>query len=204
MTFYPRPPRGGRPIATSSSLSYHDFLSTSPAWGTTRLSTMRTMRELNFLSTSPAWGTTAHLVALLAAGKDFLSTSPAWGTTDSCDGTDASGSSFYPRPPRGGRLPKLNAGISHSALSIHVPRVGDDALSLSGSCGRHCFLSTSPAWGTTLTVMRASARGNTFYPRPPRGGRLWRFCTAVLPLPFLSTSPAWGTTAHTHGGDEDV
>ena len=60
-------------------------------------------------------------------------------------------------------------------ISIHVPRVGDDGST--GGEAEHTltFLSTSPAWGTTLAIMGNS--GN-----------------AAI---FLSTSPAWGTTGNT-------
>ena len=59
-------------------------------------------------------------------------------------------------------------------ISIHVPRVGDDTLRTDAGDIYKVFLSTSPAWGTTID-----------------------FLQSVLGEIFLSTSPAWGTT---HGG----
>ena len=38
------------------------------------------------------------------------------------------------------------------------------------------FLSTSPAWGTTLYRFQVAVVGIAFYPRPPRGGRHLRLC----------------------------
>ena len=107
----------------------------------------------------------------VSAAVTFLSTSPAWGTTI-----------FIIIPPFA------------MMISIHVPRVGDDAL---------------------LAVQTRNEEN--FYPRPPRGGRhsvcytiLTRldisihvprvgddsFCVYSLEKEneFLSTSPAWGTT----------
>ena len=57
---------------------------------------------------------------------------------------------FYPRPPRGGR---------HQALHPQAQL-------------QQGFLSTSPAWGTTLPAGRRRFFVPNFYPRPPRGGRL--------------------------------
>ena len=100
---------------------------------------------------------------------------------------------FYPRPPYGGR--QLDTGLLEDLqpISIHVPRMGDDAqvivLTNTGVISIHVprmgddkvkgiedfgygkFLSTSPVWGTTqlITVI----------------------CRMSL---FLSTSPVWGTT----------
>ena len=80
-------------------------------------------------------------------------------------------------------------------ISIHVLREEDDRTSrksspelllfLSTSSARRTtwynrsavddlgFLSTSSARRTTLVIMRAFISTSHFYPRPPRGGRLW-------------------------------
>ena len=87
-------------------------------------------------------------------------------------------------------------------ISIHVPRVGDDSDNFQLSANGEVFLSTSPAWGTTLNISvdyvtlqaflsTSPAWGTTifsgifspqfqnFYPRPPRGGRPILSCCAV-------------------------
>ena len=134
----------------------HQFLSTSPAWGTTvpcwalysssRYFYPRPPRggrqvvayffapHVIFLSTSPAWGTTMVLIVNSAEVIFiFLSTSPAWGTTSSC---------FF----LGGVV----------IISIHVPRVGDDEREPAQNHRKESFLSTSPAWGTTKNVFRVN------------------------------------------------
>ena len=56
----------------------------------------------------------------------FLSTSPVWGTTAWCCGQ---------------RLTRR--------ISIHVPRMGDDTMTINEAIEGFQFLSTSPVWGTT-------------------------------------------------------
>ena len=57
-------------------------------------------------------------------------------------------SNFYPRPPRGGRHPRLLPVLPCPVISIHALREeGDTSTLWSSSCSRY------------------------FYPRPPRGGR---------------------------------
>ena len=146
--FYPRPPRGGRPGPASPSSAHRSiFLSTSPAWGTTSVKSILVPTS-EFLSTSPAWGTTPccgprwpgtrisiHVprvgddqenAANITAVAQFLSTSPAWGTTVCKQCHELLHPDFYPRPPRGGRLMSFNLFALGWAISIHVPRVGDD------------------------------------------------------------------------------
>ena len=79
--FYPRPPRGGRPSRASAGPSPTQFLSTSPARGTTDCGMRYVLMVLVFLSTSPARGTTVVAEGLIYPDQAFLSTSPARGTT---------------------------------------------------------------------------------------------------------------------------
>ena len=129
--FYPRSPRGERPIQLSfyrfqPSISIHAprvgsdaeavsratqtllFLSTLPAWGATASMLLTVSFSASFLSTLPAWGATSN-EKVQSLRDEFLSTLPAWGATghvccDLCPLLD-----FYPRSPRGERLtrPKL-------------------------------------------------------------------------------------------------
>ena len=79
---------------------------------------------------------------------------------------------FNPRPPCGGRLTVVPAAVGICAISIHVPRVGDDHIQQDLSRGFSPFQSTSPVWGTTCGC----------------------FIVGLLRLQFQSTSPVWGTT----------
>ena len=100
---------------------------------------------------------------------------------------------FYPRPPRGGRrfwiqtdellydflstpsarratLCKL-CKISDHALSIHALREeGDSASASSTSTAPQTFYPRPPRGGRLTKSMMARPR-RSFYPRPPRGGR---------------------------------
>ena len=80
--FYPRPPRGGRPMQTHVHINAAGFLSTPSARRATS----------SYRSYGTAW--------------QFLSTPSARRATPSQSTLMASSANFYPRPPRGGR-PKV-------------------------------------------------------------------------------------------------
>ena len=78
-----------------------------------------------FQSTSPVWGMTA-VVAYIGKHRAFQSTSPVWGMTQV---------SFDRR--------------AAPLISIHIPRVGDDADAKAAGDAIGKFQSTSPVWGMT-------------------------------------------------------
>ena len=126
---------------------------------------------------------------------------------------------FYPRPPRGGRRNNTsNAGVFKlflstpsarratdlcfakfysDAISIHALREeGDRFYRLHG--GQHRYIS--------IHALREEGDGAppflhrsycNFYPRPPRGGRLFRGFVLLKQLAFLSTPSARRATAKT-------
>ena len=192
--FYPRPPYGGRPSSVEAIRAAHEFLSTSPVWGTTQRA------------------------ELIATAREFLSTSPVWGTTANLSGAVLPDGNFYPRPPYGGRLCSILCATGERVISIHVPRMGDDAQT-APTLGRaiNDISIHVPRMGDDLPPAVQVKVYQDFYPRPPYGGR--QHCAAVLarrrlyfyPRPpyggrpdvttalnaafqFLSTSPVWGTT----------
>ena len=77
--FYPRPPRGGRPLLSSHSLSSSKFLSTSSARRTTQNPDNITVKKL------------ISIHVLREEDDGFLK------------GSMLQKQDFYPRPPRGGR-----------------------------------------------------------------------------------------------------
>ena len=87
---------------------------------------------------------------------------------------------FYPRPPRGGRHSAEAAKNRAWQISIHALREEGDL------CCRICnqkavrFLSTPSARRATPKVAGKASRRVYFYPRPPRGGRL--FCHQIASL----------------------
>ena len=144
--FYPRPPRGGRPLKRVSSRKIWLFLSTPSARRATwqggcdydlQLISIHALREEGdgFVDLS-GYVEKISIHALREEG-DWLALSAFGLSTD-----------FYPRPPRGGRL---------------FPR------SVQQDFCR--FLSTPSARRATNIAARRVAVGEDFYPRPPRGGR---------------------------------
>ena len=101
---------------------------------------------------------------------------------------------FYPRSPRGERLNEDRYGQQFWRISIHAPRVGSDSKPRRLKSRRCVFLSTLPAWGATTQVSSHTSSTQYFYPRSPRGERLFEYIQAGTGILFLSTLPAWGAT----------
>ena len=80
---------------------------------------------------------------------------------------------FYPRPPRGGRLKPTVLQLIEQAISIHALREEGDRLRMP-ACGKlPLFLSTPSARRATPYRLFRYPDHLHFYPRPPRGGRLF-------------------------------
>ena len=174
--FYPRPPRGGR-----HSVGYilhpgnRKFLSTSPAWGTTR-------RTANHHTES------VISIHVPRVGDDIVFCKLLHGLVN-----------FYPRPPRGGRHSSHVRPMMVISISIHVPRVGDDGrLVLLVRFANWYFYPRPPRGGRRYRISVPDEVYLHFYPRPPRGGRPTDVTgSGQWQSIFLSTSPAWGTTKET-------
>ena len=192
--FYPRPPRGGRPTSLPSTTPASSFLSTPSARRATILATLLTYALRNFYPRPPRGGRPGALVCKISSGAisihalreegddilvaDFINGTKFLSTPSARRATDVRVTSvekityFYPRPPRGGRpaahgvekvifkflsTPSARRATlvpigydSTVIISIHALREeGDDRFSASISNWRY------------------------FYPRPPRGGRLF-------------------------------
>ena len=100
-----------------------------------------------FQSTSPVWRTT-RIGGNNQRGVQFQSTSPVWRTTMSIDGQTIV-----------------------KQISIHVPRVEDDA-----------------------DTRKQQTYRKHFNPRPPCGGRRFKLYLVREDDEFQSTSPVWRTT----------
>ena len=167
--FYPRPPRGGRPMSDDGMFCPYKFLSTPSA----RRATARIQTWLDI--------------------KEFLSTPSArratWITAEKRRGN----TNFYPRPPRGGRLFGGGVTIDGAAISIHAlreegdksfarrrrnasnfyprpPRGGRPSLPHSTGCGYTISIHALREEGDQVSATAAQTT-KYFYPRPPRGGR---------------------------------
>ena len=168
--FYPRPPRGGRPV-------------TNPAAFTGGRISIHALRE-----EGDGYGGAGG-----SAGGLFLSTPSARrATADRLQGP-ADPEDFYPRPPRGGRRDDLSNGRGQFRISIHALREeGDSSIRVAQSFRLHfyprpprggrrfCsgeiqlffqFLSTPSARRATRISGKFRSNATDFYPRPPRGGR---------------------------------
>ena len=117
-SFYPRPPRGGRPqaeerLGAALGVSIH---------------VLREEDDDPQPRVSPA-------------SSCFYPRPPRGGRLAGCQHTAlVSPAGFYPRPPRGGRLGVFAAIVGHCEVSIHVLREEDDRVEYRGS-GWNCHVS---------------------------------------------------------------
>ena len=164
--FYPRPPRGGRQVPSSSSKSASLFLSTPSARRAT--TTLRRKRNMPvFLSTPSARRATLRCRVIYRFCPISIHALREEGDRRDVR-ADLVQHNFYPRPPRGGRPFAAQNAPRCQAISIHALREEGDALALHG---------------------RGASKGD-FYPRPPRGGRRSKRRGFHCPMVFLSTPSA--------------
>ena len=148
-------PRMGRDASlVSRALVIVPFQSTLPAWGETvigggqqghpyRISihSPRMGRDraglsvchgwVSFQSTLPAWGETTSITLVLFA-RSFQSTLPAWGETVADINADGQ-IVFQSTLPAWGETTVSCFRLPYSCISIHSPRMGRDALTVSGT-----------------------------------------------------------------------
>ena len=119
--FYPRPPRGGRPVPEMPCSLSARFLSTPSARRATAEHKL-TERDLKIsIHALREEGDPDHQDAVLRRDN------------------------FYPRPPRGGRLTSFMVKMAESGISIHALREEGDTLRRCGSSLASRFLSTPSA-----------------------------------------------------------
>ena len=148
-SFYPRPPRGGRPgqiafLVCTGQISIHALREEGdrPCGNSPR-------QQPVFLSTPSARRATSRSQTIGTHTAHFYPRPPRGGRLTISSFPLSFPRYFYPRPPRGGRPPSDRLFINCGSISIHALREeGDRLLSL---------------WLRILSY---------FYPRPPRGGRL--------------------------------
>ena len=191
--FYPRPPRGGRPIPALNWSRRTLFLSTPSARRATAV--LNRCKGLHHISIHALReeGDHQHPVRRLRLRR-FLSTPSARRATGAqsvvgigfgisihalreegdlcCDCIVPCKNDFYPRPPRGGRPKALIDRLLCHTISIHALREEGDRM-------------------TSQTISALY----DFYPRPPRGGRRWPTPRTAEEVLFLSTPSARRATA---------
>ena len=89
-----------------------------------------------------------------AAGREFQSTSPVWGMTDRYNACPIFKdiSIHIPRVGDDAGAVVRRCGL---VISIHIPRVGDDRKDVRPSERSISFQSTSPVWGMTQSILIA-------------------------------------------------
>src|SRR4051812_22035193 len=96
---------------------------------------------------------------------------------------------FNPRPPRGGRPERLHNETRPWFVSIHALRAEGDAAPMHRPITSPPFQSTPSARRATPVSATIAPRGESFNPRPPRGGRLG--CKLVfLSLALFQSTPS--------------
>ena len=178
--FYPRPPRGGRPLKAASRDVQSRFLSTPSARRATSLSTASVL----WISISiHALREEGDFVVHCECSLDFdFYPRPPRGGRHMAFQKKAKATDFYPRPPRGGRpFSFSNRPVFSSFLSTPSARRAT-AIEGDKTYENVKFLSTPSARRATRSTGGRSTSPGYFYPRPPRGGRLLLFCTESYPL----------------------
>ena len=190
--FYPRPPRGGRQAAHSSTLSIFGFLSTPSARRATASTRSLAIHPLISIHALREEGDDAATLTLRAQIA-FLSTPSARRATCWQGRCRYRRRYFYPRPPRGGRPQKKryergrnqflstpsarrataarSTSRSGDLISIHALREEGDNSAATTSEVSIKFLSTPSARRATAPHFCRCQHPTHFYPRPPRGGR---------------------------------
>ena len=186
--FYPRPPRGGRPLDNGFVSAAELFLSTPSARRATKGAQLLRARRLYFYPRPPRGGR-RHAGLLFGGGGGFLSTPSArratQGRCPDCQPLEFLSTPsarratyshraerrvrgyFYPRPPRGGRPGQIIHTVDVADISIHALREEGDR-----TTGKYIMFK------------------KYFYPRPPRGGRRAGRAPARSAFLFLSTPSA--------------
>ena len=126
INFYPRPPRGGRPINSLLVNGREIFLSTPSARRATYI-----LEQHEILV-----GISIHALREEGDWKLVLRT--------------LQGFDFYPRPPRGGRRPVRVGDLSNIEISIHALREEGDQGSTGQSCRNAHFYPRPPRGGRHL------------------------------------------------------
>ena len=190
--FYPRSPRGERPIISSVLTDSCGFLSTLPARGAT-YNIMASQREKFISIHAPREGSDIYHELTEIAALHFYPRSPR-GERQGRTSATRRCIYFYPRSPRGERRTANRPNTLWQKISIHAPREGSDLFRVVCTSSVTDFYPRSPR-GERLVDVCGNAVLENFYPRSPRGERPNTASSPKPRRPFLSTLPARGATA---------
>ena len=164
--FYPRPPRGGRPLGVNPIVHDFGFLSTPSA----RRATKQIAAALEIPSIS--------IHALREEGDGFSTADQETATI------------FLSTPSARRATPGGVPWSGARAISIHALREEGDPFFTKNRAHTEAFLSTPSARRATKKPLVCGILGVHFYPRPPRGGRLSDVLELKTAQLFLSTPSA--------------
>ena len=171
--FYPRPPRGGRPLSRRS----------------------KRQKTTNFYPRPPRGG---RLVTgdMDAAMIKFLSTPSARRATRARRQRHRGGEaiSIHALREEGDRFHVVVSSLP-VVISIHALREEGDCRARHASYTSWVFLSTPSARRATRSCWTPAGCSEHFYPRPPRGGRHAAPAAGNKPTGFLSTPSARRATS---------
>ena len=145
--FYPRPPRGGRRLASPSPPSAAGYFYPRPPRGGRHVLLFQ---------------------QILLQGY------------------------FYPRPPRGGRHVVLLAEDFQLVISIHALREEGDGLNINLVGRIDISIHALREEGDVCVSWQSRQSYKNFYPRPPRGGRLFHGACNVILCNFYPRPPRGG------------
>ena len=208
--FYPRPPRGGRPLLPPRPAACPNFYPRPPRGGRQKTSCVWPGRK-DFYPRPPRGGRRPPR-PLPVPPSDFYPRPPRGGRP--IDPTSRASSyqisihalreegdrfgrcrhlqhwDFYPRPPRGGRQGCCNLFQLVILISIHALREEGDPPSAPRSTTCSDFYPRPPRGGRPGSPTLPCWRRCYFYPRPPRGGRPSYRVRTTADVLFLSTPSA--------------
>ena len=171
-----------------SSISSSLFLSTPSARRATRWRRPWAQNLLYFYPRPPRGGRQTHGNKAPPEYR-FLSTPSARRATLWLSMSMMITAYFYPRPPRGGR-PRIACAWPTSFIFLSTPsarRATWQLLRLPDH--RSISIHALREEGDAISPINPTSGGN-FYPRPPRGGRLFKRSKQLRPAQFLSTPSA--------------
>ena len=167
--FNPRPPCGGRLLPGNLGRLVLDF-NPRPPCGGRRAHPGAAARRPPHFNPRPPCGGRRTITSLGGCQYSFQSTSPVRGTTSQAFFWRYRAPHFNPRPPCGGRLLKHFFGVIAHRISIHVPRAGDDIITVGADMVKAISIHV-PRAGDDLTSYMHCMCICDFNPRPPCGGR---------------------------------
>ena len=195
--FYPRSPRGERPLGLALSTAQSSFLSTLPARGAT-FSTNASYSGLSISIHAPREGSDRKGLPSSPVRSGISIHAPREGSDILCSGIAYGWDLISIHAPREGS-DLLTSSLQHDphGISIHAPREGSDMLVCCGRGAGGSFLSTLPARGATRDAQRTMRRCMEISIHAPREGSDPEWSRHSSPIVrFLSTLPARGATHH--------